>query len=225
MEAEHVFPASWYPDTTPPTVQRLTVPSCPACNDRWERIERELGHELLMVLSPNHPEIAGVHARLSRAWQVGAAKNARDARHRAGKALKILRSMVWVEPVRGQPQATLRTPAGLYVRRSPARKIQKPLMRAVCEKLIRGLHYAETGEVLRELEVQTMVATSERIAARELAEVWSFLQTLPINQRLGPGLWYRHHDEPKMAVWAFFLWGQVTIVAFASGFGAISRAS
>lgn len=31
---DHVFPASWYPDTTPHEIQRRTLPCCPACNRR-----------------------------------------------------------------------------------------------------------------------------------------------------------------------------------------------
>jgi hypothetical protein len=37
---DHVFPASWYPETTPEEIQRWTAPSCGACNNRLGSIEK-----------------------------------------------------------------------------------------------------------------------------------------------------------------------------------------
>src|SRR4051812_38706332 len=39
VDDEHVFPRSWYPDTTPSTVKRVTVPACRSCNVRFKAIE------------------------------------------------------------------------------------------------------------------------------------------------------------------------------------------
>jgi hypothetical protein len=48
---DHVFPASWYPSTTPPEVQRWTVPSCTKCNGGLGKMERELFIRLAMSSS------------------------------------------------------------------------------------------------------------------------------------------------------------------------------
>ena len=39
---DHVFPSSWYPDTTPDEVQRWTAPSCQRCNVESGRLEEDL---------------------------------------------------------------------------------------------------------------------------------------------------------------------------------------
>src|SRR5882762_2270283 len=117
---DHVFPNSWYPDTTPAGTSKTKVPSCLPCNhDRWARAEEVFAQEYLLVLDGSRPELAGAGARLTRAWQVQAAKNQKDAATRRVKALNIARTMKWVAPVLGAPIATVRTPAGLYVRASP----------------------------------------------------------------------------------------------------------
>ena len=36
---DHVFPSSWYPETTPDEVQRWTAPSCERCNGHYGRME------------------------------------------------------------------------------------------------------------------------------------------------------------------------------------------
>ncbi len=215
-EAEHVFPRSWYPSTTPSHVQRLTVPSCGPCNDRWQGIETEFARDLLFGIRPNEPEVAGVHQRLTKAWQAATGKTTRERRIRAGNALKMYRTMQWVAPVPGHPRATLRTPGGLYVRASPARRIEPQLRKALAEKFVRGLHYHETGEILSGVRVhRTFLVLDERLEDSDLAEVWTALQQLPINDSLGPGFWYRRHIQGERSFWAFRIWGQITMVAVA----------
>lgn len=50
VQAEHVFPSSWYPDSTPKTCQRLTVPSCPTCNARFKAAEERFIGPVMMSL-------------------------------------------------------------------------------------------------------------------------------------------------------------------------------
>ena len=219
-EGEHVFPRSWYPDTTPPTVQRLTVPACRDCNERWEQVERKLADEILLVVSPNRPEIAGVQERLTRAWKATAEQKPDERRHRIGRASKVLKTMLWAPPVPGRALATLRTAGGLLVRASPARRIENHLLRDIAEKFIKGLHYDETGgEVLRALKVDAaFIASDERLAllGKDIADALRIvLEQNPIHD-LGPGFWYRRHREGARSVWAFRIWGQVNVVALAN---------
>lgn len=213
---DHVFPASWYPDSTPTTVQHLTVPSCHACNKRLEVVERIVGHDLLIVVDPHIPGCEGVAARINRSWQPMTGKSDREWRVRAGNALKILRTMAWAPPVPGRPQVEVRTAAGVVFHASPARRLERAPIRVLAEKFLRGLHYAERCELLGDLRVEAFLATPDRIKDSELAEVWAFLESLPIRQDLGPGFWWRGHVQPDGSAWAFRLWGQATIVAIAT---------
>ena len=39
---DHVFPASWYPESTSADIPRWTVPACKRCNERYGELERDL---------------------------------------------------------------------------------------------------------------------------------------------------------------------------------------
>jgi len=71
-EADHVFPDSWYPDSTPPTVQRWTAPSCPRCNRELGRLERDLLVRMALCLDPHEPASLGLAARVLRSFGLDA---------------------------------------------------------------------------------------------------------------------------------------------------------
>src|SRR5207248_9844099 len=96
---DHVLPDAWYPTTTPPTVQRLTVPACLPCNTRLHRAEDAIGLDLVLICKSDLPEIKGVPEKVYRAWNAEYGRNVTDAIHRAGKVRRILRTMEWPEPV------------------------------------------------------------------------------------------------------------------------------
>jgi hypothetical protein len=65
-EADHVFPDSWYPDSTPPTVQRWTAPSCPECNRKLGQLEKDLLIRLVLGTDPNSDAASGLAAKVFR---------------------------------------------------------------------------------------------------------------------------------------------------------------
>lgn len=65
-EADHVFPDSWYPDSTPPTVQRWTAPSCPECNRKLGQLEHDLLLRLVLSTDPDSEAASGLAARVFR---------------------------------------------------------------------------------------------------------------------------------------------------------------
>jgi hypothetical protein len=215
VDREHVFPYSWYPDTTPPEVQRLTVPACRACNERFKRHEESVGHDLIMVADSARPEAAGVHERLSKSWRADQAKTAKEGKHRLIKANRIWRTMRWADPAPGGPHVQIHSASGLVLRVSPARAIEKPGLKALAEKFIRGLHFGETGELLGPLEVLASMVHDRgpEPNAAEWAPMFKAVQSEPVDQRLGPGFWYRRYHGSGISFWAFLLWGDVIIAA------------
>jgi hypothetical protein len=215
-EREHVFPKSWYPESTPESVQRLVVPGCHACNQRWKVVEEEFRDEFLMVISPVRAEAKGLHDKFTRSINPTFATDAEGRKHRAAKAMKILKTMTWVPAVAGAPQETIRTPSGLFVRASPVRRVEKRVLNGVGEKLMRGLHYAKTGEVLGPLTVHSLLVKPEHGSDPTIVPVLEYLWTLPPDETLAPGLQYRHHEQPGLRVWDFLVWGQVRFISFAT---------
>jgi hypothetical protein len=67
---DHVFPSSWYPDSTPPTVQRWTAPSCERCNGEFGEMEKELFVRLALCVDPRKPAAQGLSERAVRSFGV-----------------------------------------------------------------------------------------------------------------------------------------------------------
>jgi hypothetical protein len=89
-------------------------------------------------------------------------------------------------------------------------------LNALSEKFIRGLHFGETGELCGKLEVRATVVHDRgpEPNAAEWAPIFKAVRSVvPIDQRLGPGLWYFRYHGAESSLWAFLLWGDVTIAA------------
>lgn len=65
-EADHVFPDSWYPDSTPSSVQRWIAPSCPKCNRTLGQLENDLLIRLVLSTDPKSEAAAGLDAKVFR---------------------------------------------------------------------------------------------------------------------------------------------------------------
>lgn len=59
---DHVPPRSWYPDTTPKSVQRWKVPACPECNKYLGQLERDLLIRLALCIDPHSDATSGIGA-------------------------------------------------------------------------------------------------------------------------------------------------------------------
>ncbi|MBN1569637.1 MAG: hypothetical protein JXA73_17465 [Acidobacteria bacterium] len=72
LEADHVFPNSWYPDSTPATIQRWTVPSCPECNRKLGQLEKDLLIRLMLCVDPKLEAASGLHTKVFRSLGIDA---------------------------------------------------------------------------------------------------------------------------------------------------------
>src|SRR5438876_6386703 len=66
LEADHVFPDSWYPDSTPSTVQRWTAPSCQECNRKLGQLEKDLLIRMVLCVDPKSEAAAGLATKVFR---------------------------------------------------------------------------------------------------------------------------------------------------------------
>jgi hypothetical protein len=64
---DHVFPRSWYPDSTPAKVQRWTAPSCGKCNRDSGTKETELFVRMAFCVDPRKPGADGLAKQALRA--------------------------------------------------------------------------------------------------------------------------------------------------------------
>jgi len=139
---DHVFPKSWYPVTTPPGVQRWTVPSCKKCNWELGKIERELFIRLALCLDPNKAEASGLSSKAIRSMGIGAEGiSLKESLHRRFLKVKIIRSMRRYE-LGTETLPGLGVHSGFPEHELLAIGIPEEQLRAVATKIVRGCEFA-----------------------------------------------------------------------------------
>lgn len=88
--SDHVFPESWYPDTTPLNLEKWQIPSCVRCNGDYGKLEQDFLLKVGLCLDPKDPASASIVQKSLRSVKPSVAKNPRDAKHRLGKGRRIL---------------------------------------------------------------------------------------------------------------------------------------
>ena len=92
---DHDFPRTWYPDNTPASVQRWTVPSCLDCNNKLGVIEENLFVKLGICISPAKAEASGISRRALEALGIGGINvNEKEIMHRVALRNKILKEVI-----------------------------------------------------------------------------------------------------------------------------------
>ena len=93
---DHVFPTSWYPDSTPHEVQRPWAPSCLKCNKDLGALEEELLLYLVLSLDPKERDSIGLPTKALRSVGIGvdASISPRERSKRVNLGTKVLRKMV-----------------------------------------------------------------------------------------------------------------------------------
>lgn len=142
---EHVIPRSWYPDTTPQSVARWTVPSHSNCNGSLSADEEYVFQKFACVSDPNNPAASGIWDRAFRGLKPSAGKNEKDKNARAAAYKKLMGATV--RPEEASPKVlssamrglTNTAPAGLLVQIDPD-KLDRVLV-----KIVRCISYKLNG--------------------------------------------------------------------------------
>jgi hypothetical protein len=79
---DHLFPKSWYPDTTAKNLEKTTVPACRPCNAAHGKTEARLLKQLGLSFSHNNEATKGLPGKVLRGLDPLQAKNQRDEQHR-----------------------------------------------------------------------------------------------------------------------------------------------
>lgn len=92
---DHVFPDSWYPDSTPMAVQRWTVPCCRLCNERFGVLESDLLARLALCLDPATDAAKGLSKKAFRSLGIDAGElSPKEREHRENRRLKLVAEFI-----------------------------------------------------------------------------------------------------------------------------------
>jgi hypothetical protein len=146
---DHVFPKSWYPDTTAAEMEKWQIPSCIACNDRYGKLERDLIGRLGLALDSNNPASAGLAEKALRAINPEAAKNEGDAAARDARAKRILRETYKGEELKGKDvMPGLGERWDRPVEEQLGIRIPPESLPAMTEKIVRGITFREDNALI-----------------------------------------------------------------------------
>lgn len=133
---DHVFPVSWYPDTTPENIEKWQAPACEVCNGRLGKAEDKLLSVLALCVNPFDAHASGITEKVLRSSDPSATEDAEEKEKRAAKRAALLANVVRTKEI----------PKGLFPGFGP-----EP-----------GLDYGESYAMVK-LPVATLDAVNEKI--------------------------------------------------------------
>jgi len=91
LTSDHVFPRSWYPETTPNDLEKWQIPACKKCNEKYGKIENDLLLRFGLCLDRTREGAKGIPEKALRSINPKAGKNLKDSYHRQRIRQKTLR--------------------------------------------------------------------------------------------------------------------------------------
>ena len=215
LTEDHVFPRSWYPDSTPPTIEKWDVPACSKCNTYFSRVEQELLIRMGLCLDPQSEASSGIPQKALTAINPKLAKNDRDRRARQKLRKQILGDTfrTQVPNMRGMlpsfgPQEG-RDYGGEYL----AIKIPAGQLKVLARKFVRGLLYKlENGLLITaDYSIDVYHAEDEKVT-----EVTALIERVGHTDYRGAGVKVQRAVGDLKSIGALFritMWERWTVYA------------
>jgi hypothetical protein len=211
---EHVFPAAWYPDTTPDNLERWKVPSCYPCNNEYSKLEGELLFKLGLCIDRSDARAAGIGEKALRSMDPKFSKSEKDRRARQARRDRLRKELLHAQSLSDEGFFPNFGPKGGQLGQDRQHKLffsGEHLQRLV-DKLVRGTTYY--------LDLKLIPLTHE-IESYFVEEAGSahVLEPLLKQSRAyyrGPGIGLHRgkvEGDPLHAFFRFEIWGKLVLHA------------
>ena len=211
---DHVFPKSWYPETTPPNLEKWQIPSCVKCNKEYGRLEEDLLIRIGLTLDPTDERSRGIVDKALRAINPHHGRNARDRSRREARKRKLFRELLLGTkiPNEGRYPGLDRTWG-----QEPHELIGIPIspehIDRLAKKVVRGIFYIE-DELFIEPPYQIEFLALDDDGATPLREL---LDRFGSEYAREPGIVVQRAvipDDNISSVFEIDIWGQFKMFAF-----------
>ena len=205
---DHVFPVSWYPDSTPANLERWKFPACHPCNASYGRMEQDLLLRVGLCLDPATVEASGIPASVLRSMDPSQARDENDARAREALRRRILGETFIPRP---EHMGAVLPGFGPHPGAEPDVAIGLPAeyVDRLAAKVARGLTYVHTGRLIgSDYRFNVFVDPRQGALFEEL------LDKFGRQYERGPGISVEHaiaHSDPASSIFAFKLWGTLQL--------------
>jgi len=139
LTSDHVFPRSWYSDTTPPDMEKWQAPACKECNAEMGKIENRLLIQIGLCVPPFERASLGIAQKATRSLKPEHGRNKRDVEVRRKLRQTVLEKAV--DPTK-MPLSAIIPQFGFHQGVDPGQElgvlVSKSDLEAIGKKLIRG---------------------------------------------------------------------------------------
>lgn len=146
---DHVFPASWYPDSTPQGLYKWQMPSCIPCNTAFGKMEEDFLRRIALCLDPDDPVTKSIVEKAMRGMKPDDAKSSRDAAIRTAVGRRILSQAIEGDEI---PNTGIYPGMGEKWNRPRAEQtaimIPAQSFRKITEKIVRGVFFIEDNKFI-----------------------------------------------------------------------------
>lgn len=211
LTSDHVFPKAWYPETTPPNLEKWQVPACFECNSKYGKLEDQLLSKLSWGLEPDAFESLGVTDKIQRSVNPKYARSKRDREKRLKARKNLLKSLI--SPTELQLKACL-PGFGLHqdfpLEAQPGLFVSASDLTAFGVKLVKGITYVLYKKYIEsDYKIEIVVAHKEK--AIRLIEI---VEKYGAQNYCGPGIRIgvaNLPDDSKTGVYDIEIWGKLRI--------------
>ncbi len=217
LTKDHIFPKSWYPDSTPKDIEKWVAPACFECNNRLGKIEEELYKKIAVCVGFENIAASGISEDVIRKL-IPLSTEKGISRMRKGADLeKIIKDSIHTEDV---PKGLMRNfgptvPGKSMVLRVSVSKLLDPF----ANKLVRGLEFKLKNKLIKDdRKIKTIHPVVRNIINSELEKLNAFLRVNGIKVNRGPGFTVHHaEDIYGSTLYHVVIWGKFEIWIAVSG--------
>lgn len=215
LTRDHIFPESWYPDSTPQNEEKWVAPSCLNCNNKLGKIEEDAYKKLALSVSKDDIAMSGVPEKLARLYNPLTAKDERDKNRKISNIKKIIPDIIRPDNI----------PINAFMKncgskegdtgKSYAIYVPFQILNSFADKVIRGLEFKIRNKLIdsdiRKIECVYSSVGIENIASTQIRELSNILNTNGIKVDRGPGFVVRHAVEFDTSLYHITIWGKIEI--------------
>lgn len=205
---DHVFPESWYPDTTPQNLYKWQIPSCIRCNRELGKIEDEFLVRVGLCLDPSAPASRSIVKKALRAMNPNAACNQADREARASLARRVAGNLLEGANIPDTGvYPTLSEKWGRPPSQRMAVQIPADSFRRLTEKIVRGIFYLEDKKFI-EPPYRVLFFAVGDAAAQPIREL---LNRAGVTYAREPGITVKRAvvpDDRLSSIFEIEFWGQ-----------------
>ena len=212
LTSDHVFPKSWYPETTPNHLEKWQVPSFAACNNKYGKLENDLIQRFGLCVDPQEFASLGISDKVLRALNPRYGKSPNDKAHREKRRDKIIKQLSAASDF---PKAAF-LPGFDSDRYSNVKNLNALLIsdddiKLLSQKLIKGITYIENKSYLDQRFIIEVFPASDQ----ESNEISKIVDDSLIYYEKGTGIKIgiaRVGKHPNEGYFKIKIWNRINII-------------